>query len=141
MDKLCAATVFEIIVADNNSRCGIDAVRQAVPTAKVVQVKEQGAGPARNAGVAGIQAYDLIGGRVIVTSEDPRKPNPVEAFETVFAFDFERYYQRGGVYRHGQHVRLAQRIRCRRPVWEWFGRGHGLVISRPCEILPAWLCR
>jgi glycosyltransferase involved in cell wall biosynthesis len=113
---------FEIIVADNNSRCGIDAVRQAVPTAKVVQAKEQGAGPARNAGVAGssgrilafidadcvpnqdwiekgvagIQAYDFIGGRVIVTSEDPRKPNAVEAFETVFAFDFERYINEVG---------------------------------------------
>jgi len=113
---------FEIIVADNNSRCGIDAVRQAVPTVKVVQAKEQGAGPARNAGVAGssgrilafidsdcvpnhdwlekgvagIQAYDFIGGRVIVTSEDPIKPNPVEAFETVFAFDFERYINEVG---------------------------------------------
>ncbi len=113
---------FEIIVADNNSRCGIDAVRQAVPAAKVIQAKEQGAGPARNAGVAGsrgsilafidadcvpdrdwiekgvagIQAYDFIGGRVVVTCEDPRKPNPVEAFEIVFAFDFERYINQVG---------------------------------------------
>jgi glycosyltransferase involved in cell wall biosynthesis len=113
---------FEIIVADNNSGCGIDAVRQAVPAAEVVLAKEQGAGPARNAGVAGssgsilafidsdcapnydwlekgvagIQAHDFIGGRVIVTSEDPFKPNPVEAFEVVFAFDFERYINEVG---------------------------------------------
>jgi glycosyltransferase involved in cell wall biosynthesis len=113
---------FEIIVADNNSSCGMDAVRGAAPAAKVIHANEQGAGPARNAGVAAsngsilafidsdclpsldwiekgiaaIQAYDLIGGRVIVTSEDPLRPNPIEAFEMVFAFDFERYINRVG---------------------------------------------
>jgi glycosyltransferase involved in cell wall biosynthesis len=113
---------FEIIVADNNSRCGIDAVRQAVPAAKVIRANEQGAGPARNAGVAassgsilafidadcvpnrdwiekgvaGIQSHDFIGGRVVATSEDRRHPNPVEAFEMVFAFDFERYINKVG---------------------------------------------
>ncbi|MGH6823095.1 MAG: glycosyltransferase [Methylocella sp.] len=113
---------FEIIVADNNSSCGIDAVRGAAPGAKVVRASEQGAGPARNAGVAAskgsilafidsdclpnldwiekgvaaIQAFDFIGGRVIVTSEDPLCPNPIEAFEMVFAFDFERYINRAG---------------------------------------------
>ena len=100
----------------------MDAVREAVPATKVIHANEQGAGPARNAGVAaskgsilafidsdclpnldwiekgvaGIQAYDFIGGRVIVTSEDPLRPNPIEAFEMVFAFDFERYINRVG---------------------------------------------
>jgi glycosyltransferase involved in cell wall biosynthesis len=113
---------FEIIVADNNSSCGMDAVREAVPAARVIHADEQGAGPARNAGVgaskgsilafidsdclpnldwiekgiAGIQAYDFIGGRVIVTSEDPLRPNPIEAFEMVFAFNFKRYINRVG---------------------------------------------
>jgi glycosyltransferase involved in cell wall biosynthesis len=113
---------FEIIVADNNSRCGMDAVRGAAPGAKVVLANEQGAGPARNAGVAAskgiilafidsdcrpnfdwiekgvaaIQAYDFIGGRVIVTCEDPLRPSPIEAFEMVFAFDNERYVNRVG---------------------------------------------
>jgi glycosyltransferase involved in cell wall biosynthesis len=113
---------FEIIVADNNSSCGMDAVQEAVPAAKVIHANEQGAGPARNAGVAaskgsilafidsdclpnldwiekgvaGIQSYDFIGGSVIVTSEDPLRPNPIEAFEMVFAFDFERYINRVG---------------------------------------------
>jgi glycosyltransferase involved in cell wall biosynthesis len=113
---------FDITVADNNSSCGMDAVREAAPAAKVIHANEQGAGPARNAGVAAskgsilafidsdclpnldwiekgvaaIQAYDFIGGRVIVTSEDPLRPNPVEAFEMVFAFDFERYINRVG---------------------------------------------
>lgn len=113
---------FEIIVADNNSSCGMDAVSSAAPAAKVIHVNEQGAGPARNAGVAAstgsilafinsdclpnldwiekgiaaIQAYDFIGGRVIVTSEEPLRPNPIEAFEMVFAFDFERYINRVG---------------------------------------------
>jgi glycosyltransferase involved in cell wall biosynthesis len=113
---------FEIIVADNNSSCGMDAVRGAAPAAKVIPANEQGAGPARNAavaaskgsilafidsdcrpncdwiekGVAAIQAYDFIGGRVIVTSDDPLRPNPIEAFEMVFAFDNERYVNRVG---------------------------------------------
>ncbi|MGH6833966.1 MAG: glycosyltransferase [Methylocella sp.] len=113
---------FEIIVADNNSTCGINAVRAAAPGATVIHANEQGAGPARNAGVAAskgsilafidadclpdfdwiekavaaIQAYDFIGGRVVVTSEDPLRPNPIEAFEMVFAFDCERYISRVG---------------------------------------------
>ncbi len=113
---------FEIIVADNNSSCGMDAVRGAAPAAKVIHANQQGAGPARNAGVAasegsilafidsdclpnldwiekgvaGIQAYDFVGGRVIVTGEDPLRPTPIEAFEMVFAFDFERYINRVG---------------------------------------------
>jgi glycosyltransferase involved in cell wall biosynthesis len=113
---------FEIIVADNNSSCGMDTVRGAAPAAKVIRANEQGAGPARNAGVAAskgsilafidsdclpnfdwiekgvaaIQAYDFIGGHVIVTSEDPLRPNPIEAFEMVFAFDCERYINRVG---------------------------------------------
>ncbi|HXW70580.1 MAG TPA: glycosyltransferase family 2 protein [Methylocella sp.] len=113
---------FEIIVSDNNSPCGLNAVREAAPGTKVIHASEQGAGPARNAGVAvargevlafidadclartdwiekgvaGLKAYDFIGGRVIATSEDPLNPNPVEAFEVVFAFDFERYINKVG---------------------------------------------
>ena len=42
----------EVIVADNGSSRGFDAVRQIVGTrARVVEVDERGAGPARNAGV------------------------------------------------------------------------------------------
>jgi glycosyltransferase involved in cell wall biosynthesis len=113
---------FEIVVADNNSSCGIDFIRKAVPTAIVVHAAEQGAGPARNAGVAaskgellafidsdclpriswiekgvaGIQRYDFIGGSVITTAEDPMCPTPVEAFEILFAFDFKRYINEVG---------------------------------------------
>src|SRR5471032_2792442 len=43
---------FEVIVADNNSTCGIEAVRRIAPDIRVVPAAEQGAGPARNAGVA-----------------------------------------------------------------------------------------
>ena len=42
----------EIIVADNGSSRGLDAVRRIVGTrGQVVEVAERGAGPARNAGV------------------------------------------------------------------------------------------
>jgi GT2 family glycosyltransferase len=112
------SALVEIIVADNNSRCGLDTVIAAVAgRAKVILATEQGAGPARNAAVAaatgevlafidsdcvpderwielGVRALDgrdIVGGRVDVVTRDPRNPTAVEAFETVFAFDMKAY--------------------------------------------------
>jgi glycosyltransferase involved in cell wall biosynthesis len=113
---------FEVIIADNNSRCGLDAVRQIAPDATVLLATIQGAGPARNAGasiakgdvlafidsdclaepgwlscgVEGLRGYDFIGGQVRTTCRDPKRPTPVEAFEMVFAFDFKRYVEKVG---------------------------------------------
>jgi glycosyltransferase involved in cell wall biosynthesis len=113
---------FEIIVADNNSACGMDAVRSAAPDAIVVPAPIQGAGPARNAGVAASRGdilafidsdcrpdrdwlrqgvaslgrFDFSGGKVLVSSQDPERPSGVEAFEMVFAFDFKRYIEKVG---------------------------------------------
>jgi len=114
---------FEIIVADNNSACGIAEVEKvAAGRARVILAAEQGAGPARNAGVAeangsilaftdsdcvpapewlasGVRAladYDLVGGRVITSVSKPVGMNGVEAFERVFAFDNESYVKRKG---------------------------------------------
>jgi GT2 family glycosyltransferase len=108
----------EIIVADNGSSRGLDAVRRIVGArGQVIEVAERGAGPARNAGVrasrgeaiafidsdcrpdkrwleeglAELRLADLTGGRVDVLVEDPRRMTPVEAFESVFAFQNERY--------------------------------------------------
>ena len=84
---------------------------------RVVEVAERGAGPARNAGVrasrgeaiafidsdcrpdrrwleeglAELQSADFAGGRVDVLVEDPRRMTAAEAFESVFAFQNERY--------------------------------------------------
>ena len=124
MKLLAAQTLpsdrFEIIVADNNSRCGIDEVRRVCGTvARVVPAPIQGAGPARNAavaasrgsvlafidsdcrptptwlerGLAALSDAQLIGGRVDVDYEDPAHPTAVEAFERVFAFNFKRYIE------------------------------------------------
>jgi cellulose synthase/poly-beta-1,6-N-acetylglucosamine synthase-like glycosyltransferase len=108
---------LEVIVADNNSTCGIDAVIVAAPGCSVVAAPIQGAGPARNTGAAaargdilafidsdcdpqpdwvergvrGLAKYDFAGGRVITAARDPLRPTPVEAWEIVFGFDFERY--------------------------------------------------
>ncbi len=113
---------FEIVVADNNSRCGIAAVEKVCAgLARVVPAPIQGAGEARNAGVRasrgrrlafvdsdcrpfpewlerGIKALDdadMVGGRVDVVV-DGENPTAVEAFEMVFAFNLKRYIERVG---------------------------------------------
>ncbi len=113
----------EIVVADNGSSRGIDAVRRIVGgRGRVIDVAERGAGPARNAGVAashgavlafidsdcrpaadwierGLAATsraNVIGGRVEVDVLDPANPTGAEAFEKVFAFNFKRYIEEVG---------------------------------------------
>jgi GT2 family glycosyltransferase len=104
---------FEIIVADNGSSVGVEAVAEQVgDLATVVLARERGAGPARNAGVeasqgdwlvftdsdcrpapdflaegmAALEGYDFVGGRIDVSVADPDRITPTEAFELVFAF-------------------------------------------------------
>lgn len=113
---------FEIVVADNNSACGITAVQSICPNAIVVPAPIQGAGPARNAavaasrgrvlafvdsdcvpdphwiseGLAALDRYDFIGGKVETFARNPDHPNPVEAYEIVFNFNFRRYIEKVG---------------------------------------------
>ena len=112
----------ELIVADNNSSCGLRAVREAVPNAVVVPAPVQGAGAARNAGIAasrgevlalidsdcvpeaawiaegvkGLERFDFVGGRVLTTVLSPDRPNSVESYEKVFNFNFRRYIEKVG---------------------------------------------
>lgn len=116
--------LVEIVVADNNSLSGIEAVRaRAGVGVKCVASLEQGAGPTRNIGalasggeilafvdsdcapeadwlsrgVTRLQGYDFIGGRVKVLPKKPGGPlTPTEAFEMVFAFNFESYVRDKG---------------------------------------------
>jgi glycosyltransferase involved in cell wall biosynthesis len=117
---------FEIVVADNNSRCGLAAVAAACadygPAARAVPAPMQGAGPARNVAVGNTHApvlafidsdcrpardwlekglkslggCDVLGGRVDTLPEDPTRPTAVEAFEMVFAFNFKNYIEKEG---------------------------------------------
>src|SRR5574337_10047 len=127
MDLLRAQTLarekFEVVVADNNSRCGIAEVeRVCAGAARVVPAPVQGAGAARNAaveasrgkilafidsdcrpapnwlerGLAALAKAEIVGGEVGVDYEDPARPTPVEAFERVFAFNFKRYIEELG---------------------------------------------
>lgn len=108
---------MEIIIADNNSACGLEAVRAAAPGCRVIAAPVQGAGPARNAGAAvargnvlafidsdcdpapdwvehgvtSLKAYDFLGGYVVTLPRDPARPTAVEAWEVVFGFNFEHY--------------------------------------------------
>lgn len=114
---------FEIVVSDNASPVGRAAVEAVVRgRAKLITCEEKGAGPNRNAavsasageilafidsdcqadpqwlanGVSGLSRFDFIGGRVKVLVHDPDRLTCAEAFEAVFAFDFEAYINRKG---------------------------------------------
>jgi GT2 family glycosyltransferase len=114
---------FEIVVADNASPEGEAAVSAVIAgRARLVVVREKGAGPARNGGVKaskgeilafidsdcqaepewlaeGLRAldnYDFIGGRVKVLVDDLQRMTSAEAFERVFAFDFKTYITKKG---------------------------------------------
>jgi GT2 family glycosyltransferase len=108
----------EIIVADNGSWRGLEAVRLLVGTrGRVVEAAERGAALARNAGVraskgeaiafidsdcrpdrrwleeglAALGLADFVGGRVEVLVQDPERMTAAEAFERIFAFQNDRY--------------------------------------------------
>jgi GT2 family glycosyltransferase len=111
---------MEIIVADNGSSRGPEAIRKLVGArARVIDVPQRGAGYARNAGVreaqgevlafvdsdcrpdprwleeglAELKLGDIVGGRVDVLVRDPDHMTGPEAFETVFAFRNKRYVE------------------------------------------------
>src|SRR5208282_6505485 len=108
----------EVVVADNGSSRGIDAVCRIVGSrGRVIEVAERGAGPARNAavrasrgeaiafidsdcrpdrrwleeGLAELRSADFVGGRIDVLVEDRLRMTAAEAFESVFAFQNEEY--------------------------------------------------
>jgi GT2 family glycosyltransferase len=108
----------EIVVADNGSPQGEAAVSAIIAgRARLVIVREKGAGPARNGGVvasagallaftdadcrpdplwletgiAALSHHDFLGGGVDVLVRDAGRMSPTEAFERVFAFDAESY--------------------------------------------------
>ena len=132
---------FEIIVADNGSPEGLDAVKLVVAgRARVTSVAQRGAGAARNGGVAiarhevfaftdsdcrphddwlieGVRALsrtDFVGGRVAVVAENPASQTPVEAFESLFAF-------RNHAYVREQAFTVTANLICPRAVFESTG--------------------
>jgi glycosyltransferase involved in cell wall biosynthesis len=135
------ADSFEIVVADNMSPIGEDAVRAAIAgRARLVLATERGAGPARNAAVresrgeilafidadciaepdwlaAGVRAldqHDVVGGHVFIHIGHDRPLSSAEAFEAVFAFDFKNYVERKGFTGAGNMF-------CRRSVFDATG--------------------
>jgi GT2 family glycosyltransferase len=144
--------VHEIIVADNGSPVGAEAVAGAVGhRAKLVIVTDKGAGPARNGGVraatgellafidsdcqpdpdwieGGVKAlekWDLVGGQVRVLVDDPAAMTPTEAFELVFAFNNERYVEKLG-------FSVSANLFCARALFEDVG-GFGVGVSEDVE--------
>ena len=137
---------FEIIVADNASPVGPDAVEAAIAgRARLVVVSDKGAGPARNGGVAAaageilaftdsdcrpeagwleggveaLSAYDFVGGRMRVLVDDLDAMTPTEAFEYVFAFNNHRYVTR-------KDFTVTANLFCRR---EMFGKVGGFRVG------------
>ncbi len=101
---------------------------------------EQGAGPARNAaaaeargdilafidsdcvprydwlsqGVIALQSADFVGGRVDVLANKQGRLSAVEAFEMVFAFDFESYIRDKGFTGSGNISSVGRSLKGRR---------------------------
>jgi GT2 family glycosyltransferase len=143
---------IEIVVADNASPVGEAAVAAAIKgRAKLVVCHDRGAGPARNAGVAassgevlafidsdclaepdwiknglaGLAAFDFVGGRVKVLIDDPARISGAEAFEAIFAFDFATYINKKGFTGAGN-------LLCPRPVFDKVG-GFAAAVSEDVE--------
>ena len=143
----------EIIVADNGSPCGPEAVRDVIAgRARMTMVASKGAGAARNGGVAeargeiiaftdsdcipepgwlseGLAALgtvDLVGGRMKVLTDDPAAMTSVEAFEAIFAFDNEAYVKR-------QYFTVTANLFCRREIFERVGGFVTAVVSEDRE--------
>lgn len=121
--QILPAGRFEIVVADNNSPEGAEAVEACIKgRARLTVVTEKGAGPARNGGVAeargeilaftdsdcipdpawlteglaALERFDFVGGGMRVLVGDATRPTPTEAFELVFAFDNAAYVRDKG---------------------------------------------
>src|SRR5260221_2348563 len=102
---------FEVIVADNNSVGGVAAVQRVAGDILVVPAPEQGAGPARNAGVArargtclafidsdciadedwlregvaALEPVDYVGGQVITRIGEAAYITPAEGYQGGFS--------------------------------------------------------
>ncbi len=132
---------YEIIVADNMSACGPDAVRCLIAgRARLVLAPERGAGPARNAavsaarggvlaftdadcvpapdwlsaGIAALDGSDIVGGSVTLLFEGSGIKTGAEAYEAVFAFNNRRYIEREG-------FSVTANLFCRRHVYDVTG--------------------
>jgi GT2 family glycosyltransferase len=145
LESLAAQTYprdrVEIIVADNMSPVGEAAVRERIGgRARLITVREKGAGPTRNAavaasagkflafidadciahpawlecGVAALDRADLIGGRMSVLVEGEGPKSGAEAFEAVFAFNNERYVRE-------KQFTVTANLFCSRAVFEATG--------------------
>ena len=113
------AADVELVVVDNGSTQNLDPARLALPGVRIVTETAKGAALARNRGVAETVAEvlvfldsdclpapdwlaaarqtaarrdgDLFGGRIDVFDETPSPRSGAEAFEAVFAFDWQGY--------------------------------------------------
>lgn len=114
----------ELVVVDNGSTESLDPARAALPGVHIVTEPAKGAALARNRGVAETTAPtlvfldsdclpaadwlamarataarsdgDLFGGRIDVFDETPAPRSGAEAFEAVFAFDWQGYVEKKG---------------------------------------------
>jgi GT2 family glycosyltransferase len=147
-----ARDAFEIVVADNASPSGAEAIEQVIGgRARLAVVSEKGAGPARNggvaasrgailaftdsdcrprpgwlaAGVAALDESDLVGGAMEVLVDDPARMTAPEAFEYVFAFNNQRYVTRKG-------FTVTANLFCSRALFETVG-GFRVGLSEDVE--------
>ncbi len=111
---------YEIIVCDNGTPGGVDAIIAEFPQVRFVFETDRGAAAARNKamsqakgaafafidadciadecwlenGLKALETVDLAGGEITVCSDNAANPTAVEAFELVFAFHQQTYIER-----------------------------------------------
>jgi glycosyltransferase involved in cell wall biosynthesis len=144
---------FEIVVGDNNSHEGKEAVKRVIgDRARLAIVRERGPGPARNGavalasgdvlaftdsdcrpdphwlseGITALRAFDFVGGNIKVSVDDEAHMTPVEAFERVFAFRNEIYVNR-------KKFTAAANMFCPRAVFDAVGRFNSDKVSEDKE--------
>lgn len=154
MGQIDSGWTAEVIVVDNGSTVGPEAVLARYPSVKLMHEAAQGPGPARTLGAAHAkgevlaftdadcvvapdwlaaigrvfrdQSVQIAGGEVFILHADKAHPTPYEAYESEFGFRQEHYVKR-------DHYSASCNLIMRRGVMDKVGAFGGITIAEDVE--------